>query len=112
MKIMIVWQARGKITYKHFSNLLDYEDADKIGYGKTVLIGFSLPLKNRILKAVKAFLAGIHYGYPLCCILNFCIDSLLDRPAAQLRWSDKTEFVECCFHVRKHGKQIIPLDLY
>lgn len=116
MRVLVVWQKETKITYKRFSTILSYEHADRIGkekgYGETVLVGLSLPLKNRILKAAKDFFAGIHYGYPSCCIVNFCMDVLLDRPAAQLRWSDKTDYVECFLHVRKHDKQIIPLDLY
>jgi hypothetical protein len=115
MKLTIVWQQNTKITYKHYSDFLDYENADRIGkekgYGKTILIGFSLPFRKRILKAINDFIAGIHYGYPLCCVLNFCIDTLLNRPCAQLRYSDK-EYVECFMHIRKHGKNPIPEDLY
>jgi len=116
MRVLVIWQKETKITYKRFSTILSYENADRIGkekgYGETVLIGLSLPFRNRIIKAMKDFRAGMYYKYPICCVLNFCFDVLLDRPSAQLRWSDKTDFVECCFHVRKHGKQIIPLNLY
>lgn len=112
----IVWQNGNKITYKHLSDSLDYEDADKIGkekgYGQTVFIGTSLPFKRRILNTLKDFRAGVFSKFPICCVLNFCFDDLLDKPSAQLRWSNKTDYVECCFHIRKHGKQIIPLDLY
>jgi len=116
MKTTVVWQNGDKITYKHYSTLLNYEDTDRIGkergYGETVVIGFSLPFSNRILKAMQDFYAGIKYHYPVCCILNFCIDGVLDRPSAQLRWSDETEYVECFLHIRKRCKKPIPLDLY
>jgi hypothetical protein len=116
MHTIIVWQKETKITYKRFSTILSYEHADRIGkekdYGETILVGFSAPFKNRIGKAARDMLAGFRYKFPACCIIHFCIDAVLDRPSAQLRWNDKTEFVECCFHVRKRGKQIIPLDLY
>ena len=116
MKTLVVWQKETKITYKRFSTILSYEQADRIGkekgYGETVLIGFSLPFKNRILKAALDFFAGIRYNYPACCVLNFCIDTVLDRPSAQLRWNDRTDHVECFLHARTHTKKVIPLNLY
>ena len=112
MKVRIVWQKDLKVTYKHFSDFLDYQQTDKMGYGKTVVIGFSLPLQKRIVKALNDFIAGIHYKYPICCVLNFCIDTILDRPSAQLRYSKRTEYVECWMHIKKNGKQAIPIDLY
>lgn len=87
MKTLVVWQKETKITYKRFSTILSYEYADQIGkqkgYGGTVLIGFSLPFKNRILMAARDFFAGFRYNYPACCVLNFCIGIMLDRPSAQ-----------------------------
>jgi len=116
MKTLIIWQKETKITYKRFSTILSYEQADRIGkekgYGETVLIGFSLPFKNRILKAALDFFAGTRYNYSACCILNFCIDTVLDRPSAQLRWNNTTDHVECFLHARMQTKKIIPLDLY
>ena len=112
MKTLIEWQKETKVTYKRFSDIIDYEDADRMGYGKTVLIGFSLPFHKRMLKAVNDLIAGIHYRYPICCTVNFCMDTLLDRPSAQLRYSEKTDYVECFAHIRRHGKSTIPLDLY
>ncbi len=108
MKITVVWQHK----YKHFSDLITYDQADMMGYGKTILIGFSLPFKKRILKAVNDLIAGIRYHYPICCVLNFCLDTLLDRPSAQLRYSDRTDYVECFLHIRKYGRKAIPSDLY
>ena len=110
MKITVVWQQEAIIKYKHFSDLIDYEEADKIGYGRAILIGFSLPFRKRMWKALNDLIAGLRYRYPLCCVLNFCIDTMLDRPCAQLRYSEK-EYVECFVHVR-YSKRIIPKDLY
>jgi hypothetical protein len=115
MKITVVWQQEANIKYKHFSDLIGYAQADKIGkekgYGKAILIGFSLPFRKRMWKAINDLIIGARYRYPLCCVLNFCIDTLLDRPCAQLRYGQK-EYVECAIHIRKHGKRIVPNDLY
>jgi hypothetical protein len=119
MKTTVIWQTeRGKITYKHFhtSDFLDYEDTDRIGikrgYGKTVIIRTPSAFKYRILTFARDFFNGIHEKIPVCCVLNFCIDTVLDRPSAQLRWSDNTDHVECFLHARTHTKKAIPLDLY
>jgi hypothetical protein len=117
MHAIVIWQKETKITYKKYRNiLLTYEDADQIGkekgYGETVVIRFSLPFKTRIRKAILDFFAGMTYRYPMCCIVNFVVDTLLDRPSTQLRWSDTTDYVECFLHARTHTKKAIPLDLY
>jgi len=116
MHTIVIWQKETKITYKRYSTILSYEYADRIGkekgYGKTVFIKSSLPLKSRILKAALDFFAGFRYEYPTCCTLNFCIDTVLDRPSVQLRWNDKTDHVECFLHARTHTKKAIPLNLY
>jgi len=112
MKVRVVWQKDSKVAYKHFSHFLDYKQTDEMGYGKTVVISFSISLQKRIVKALNDFIAGIHYKYPICCTLNFCIDTILDRPSAQLRYSKRTEYVECWMHIKKNGKQEIPIDLY
>jgi hypothetical protein len=115
MEITVVWQQQTKIKYKHFSEFLDYEQADQIGqekgYGKTILIGFSLPFKRRIRKAIIDLIAGFNYHYPICCVLNFCLDTLLNRPCAQLRYSDN-EYVECFLHIKKCGRKTVPENLY
>jgi len=116
MKTLVIWQKETKRTYRHFSTILSYEQADQIGkergYGEIVLIGFSLPFKKRIQKAILDFFTGFRYKYPACCILNFAFDTVLDRPSAQLRWSDKTDHVECFLHAKTHTKKAIPLNLY
>ena len=116
MHTVVIWQKETKITYKWFSAILSYAYADQIGkekgYGETVLIGFSLPFKKRILKAVRDFFVGLTYHYPVCCIAEFAIDTMLDRPSAQLRWNDTTDHVECFLHNRRHTKKAIPLNLY
>ena len=30
--------------------------------------------------------SGIHYGYPICCVLHFCWDNALGRAAGMTRW--------------------------
>lgn len=115
--ITVVWQKDGKITYKWFSILLTYEETDNIGkqkgYGRTLVIGFPYPFIKRIQRVITDFKAGIDSKYPICCVLNYCIDTLLNRPSAQLRWSNRTEYVECELHVRLNGgRQVIPSDLW
>lgn len=116
--VTVVWQKGNKITYKRFPTFpLTYEEADRFGedrgYGKTVVIVYELPLLKRIVKTVEGFLDGIRSDYPICCVVNFCIDRMLGRPCTQLRWSSRTEYVECSWHVRRNGgKEKIPEDLY
>ena len=116
MKNLVVWQKETEITYKRFLTILSYEHADRIGkekgYGETVLIKSSLPFKSRILTAARDLFVGFRYNYPACCILNFCADTVLDRPSAQLRWNDTTDHVECFLHARRHSKKSIPENLY
>lgn len=118
MHTIVVWQQETKITYKRFSDsLMDYEEFDQIGkekgYGHTLFIRSSQPVIRRILETIKDFRSGIfEYKFPVCCVVNFCIDDLLDRPSALLRWSNRTDHIECFVHIRKRGKQVIPLDLY
>ncbi|MDH5447606.1 MAG: hypothetical protein OEX01_01185 [Candidatus Bathyarchaeota archaeon] len=113
----IVWQKGKKITYKHFLFFLTYEEADIIGkerrYGRTIVIGFRSPFLKRLIKAANDCINGMRYHYPICCIVNFCMDRILDRPSAQLRWSRRTDYVECAWHVRRNGgRKKIPEDLY
>ena len=116
--ITVVWQKANRITYKRFPAFpLTYEEADKFGeergYGRTVVIGYELPLPKRMVKAVTDFFEGIRSNYPICCVINFCIDRILARPSVQLRWSSRTEYVECTWHLRRNGgKEEIPEDLY
>jgi hypothetical protein len=116
MATIVVWQKGRTITYKRYSTFLNHEDADQIGeekgYGETVVIRDQSSFQCRLLTLVNDFVSGIRCKYPVCCVLNFCIDSLLGRPSAQLRWSDGTDYVECFLHARRHGKKSIPPDLY
>jgi hypothetical protein len=112
MMVRVVWQKGSKIVYKHFSGLLSYEQADKMHFGRTVVIGFSLPLWKRVMRVLRDFVGGVCSGYPFCCIFQYCLDRLFDRPSAQLRWSNRTEYVECWVHIRKNGRNLIPADLY
>jgi hypothetical protein len=116
MHTIVIWQKETKITYKRYSTILSYEYADQIGkekgYGETVFIKSSLPFKSRIHAVARDLFAGFRYNYPICCVINFCIDTVLDRPSIQLRWNDTTDHVECFLHARIHTKKVIPLDLY
>lgn len=108
----MVWQKGSQVVYKRFSDVLSYKQADRMGFGRTVVIGFSLPLWKRIVRVLRDFVEGVCSGYPICCVFHFCLDVALDRPSAQLRFSKRTEYVECWFHVRKNGCELIPRDLY
>ena len=117
MRTTVVWQKGTKITYKRFSNiLLSYEHADQIGkeegYGETIIMRDQAPFKVQLLTVVSDFVSGVRYKFPVCCVLNFCIDNLLGRPSAQLRWTDKTDHIPCFVHSKKHTKKAIPLNLY
>jgi hypothetical protein len=116
MRTTVVWQKGTEITYKRLSNILSYEQADQIGkekgYGKTVVIRQDAPFQRQLLTFVSNFVNGIHFKFPICCALAFCVDSLLGRPSAQLRWNDTTDYVPCAVHLRRYGKKLIPPDLY
>jgi hypothetical protein len=116
MLTTVVWQKGTKITYKKYSAVLTYEDTDRIGkekgYGKTLVMLDQASFKVQLLTVVSDFVNGVCSKFPVCCVLNFCIDHLLGRPSAQLRWGDNTDYVECCIHARRHTKKAIPLDLY
>jgi hypothetical protein len=95
---------------------MDFEDADKIGkqnnYGKTLFISYPQPLKKRLLKSIKDLKNGIKYHYPICCILNFCTDTILNRPSHPLRYTESTNYVVCTIHHKKYGKKPIPEGYY
>ena len=116
MRTTVVWQKGTKITYKRLSDILSYEQTDQIGkekgYGETVVIRQDAPFQRQLLTVVSEFVSGVRYKFPVCCVLNFCIDNLLGRPSTQLRWGDNTDHVECFLHARAHTKKAIPLDLY
>jgi hypothetical protein len=117
MRTTVVWQKGLKITYKKYPNfLLSYEETDQIGkekgYGETIVMLDPAPFKGQLLTVVSDFVNGVRSKFPVCCVLNFCIDHLLGRPSAQLRWNDTTDYVECFLHARRHTKKAIPLDLY
>jgi hypothetical protein len=117
MGTTVVWQKGRKITYKKYPYIfLTYEYADQIGkekgYGETVVIRFRTSFQRQLLTFVNDLVSGIRYKFPVCCVLNFCIDNLLGRPSAQLRWGDNTVHIECFVHAKTHTKKAIPLNLY
>jgi len=117
MRTTVVWQKGTKRTYKKYRDFpLSYEYADQIGnekgYGETVIMLDQAPFNVQLLTIVSDFISGIRFKFPVCCVLNFCVDSLLGRPSAQLRWNDTTDHVPCAVHLRRYGKKTMPLDLY
>lgn len=67
------------------------------------------PLKHRIKGAIEDIVTGLKSRYPICCIINFVFDDLLDLPSPVLRYSDRTEHVECWLCLKRNGgKQRYP----
>jgi hypothetical protein len=100
-----------------FSTFLSYKHADFIGkrkgYGKTIIIRFAgFSLEKLTIGIVKTFFDGIKYRYPICCVIQFCLDMILNRPSTQLRWNSKTDYVPCSLCLRRLEKEAIPSDLY
>jgi hypothetical protein len=59
---------------------------------------------DRLSKSKGDFIVGLRYGYPLCCVLNFTIDSLLGIPSGLSRGeshhAEIGPYVPCHFHKR------------
>jgi len=59
---------------------------------------------NRVAKAKRDFVVGVRYGYPLCCVLNYALDSALGTPAGLRRGETydprSGTYVPCHFHRR------------
>jgi hypothetical protein len=67
-----------------------------------------LRVLDRLSKSKRDFMLGLSYGYPLCCVLNFTIDSLLGVPSGLSRGESYSRklgsYVPCEFHKRvKHA---------
>lgn len=115
----LTWKNGKKVTYKNLREHLSYEDADKLGqqkgYGKAILIReMKSSFLERILMAIRDFKVGVfRFHYPICCVINFCIDDILKRPCCVIRWSNRTGYVECAYHIRANGgTEEIPEDQF
>jgi hypothetical protein len=51
---------------------------------------------------LRHFINGVKYGYPLCCIINFCIDSIVGLPSGISRGVRHRlgGYVPCRLHTR------------
>ncbi|MGD0175610.1 MAG: hypothetical protein ABSC50_02155 [Candidatus Bathyarchaeia archaeon] len=63
---------------------------------------------DKLSKSKSDFMFGLRYGYPLCCVLNFTIDSLIGIPSGVSRGESYNTkvgpYVPCHFHKRvKHA---------
>lgn len=61
------------------------------------------PLPRGLRAALRDWRLGREYGFPICCIVHFCLDRLFGRAAAMTRWRQiaapaswpATAFVPC-----------------
>ena len=57
---------------------------------------------RRLTRAKRDLVAGLRYGYPVCCVLNYTLDSILGLPGGLSRGerfdSKSRGFVPCHFH--------------
>ncbi len=71
-----------------------------VGYDTKSLVGF------RIEKTITDLLTGIKYKYPLCCILEFCFDTLIGKNNHAFRKGkiiihrEISDYVPCWIHRR------------
>lgn len=68
---------------------------------------------NRISGAIRAFTSGLKYGYPICCVANYSLDSFLGVPSGLSRGETYVAsigtYVPCHFHKRVL-KPLTPLE--
>jgi hypothetical protein len=115
-KPIAVWYTDTKTTYKRFKHPITLDEAIEIGkqkgYGEQVIICPSILPKTQITKSIKDLINGIKYGYPLCCIIQFSLDTLRNLPIqATLRYTDTVDYVPCNLHIR-NCKKPIPEDTF
>lgn len=59
---------------------------------------------SRFFRAGRAFVSGLKYGYPICCVANYSLDSFLGIPSGLSRGEDRAPslgtYVPCHFHKR------------
>ena len=121
----IIWQNKsGKVTTRFVTKWPTYEKSDKVGqrlgWGKTLLIDSPMDgpsLSSWIKGAIADFQCGLYWkfaqGYPLplCCITQFCLDTLLGRLNTAYRWREGIDHVPCRIHLMlMGGRQNIPDD--
>jgi hypothetical protein len=106
-----VWYSQNKVTYQRFKHPITYEEATNIGkqkgYEGQPFVCASILPKTHIKKALKDLINGIIYRYPPCCITQFSLDTLMNRPIqAILRYTDTVDYVPCNHHIRSCKKPI------
>jgi len=72
-------------------------------YPTCVCVAFISSLRKRIKFFLLNLRYGLKFGYPICCILHYCLDGLIAVPSALMRYSDRTQYVECAYHVKRNG---------
>jgi len=64
-------------------------------------------LLDRLSKSIRDLVSGLRYGYPVCCVFNYFLDSFLSIPSGLSRGeiTDPTlgTYVPCHFHRRVNG---------
>ena len=50
-----------------------------------LLLVWRTSIRKRPRQAIRDFALGIRYRYPLCCIINFCIDTFFGKTYAGLK---------------------------
>jgi hypothetical protein len=55
-----------------------------------------------VTRAIESVVHGLKFGYPVCCVFNYSLDSLLGIPSGLSRGETvtptRTEYVPCHFH--------------
>jgi hypothetical protein len=55
-----------------------------------------------VARAIESVIHGLKFGYPICCVFNYSLDSLLGIPSGVSRGEKMTpareEYVPCHFH--------------
>lgn len=82
-----------------------YVDATKDEWEKNLYARHHAP-HNRVKSAIRDFYLGVKYRFPLCCILNFCLDKLGKKWSGQKRGFKYTRwdvpYVPCIFHTSRY----------
>jgi hypothetical protein len=59
---------------------------------------------SRLFRAIRAFVSGLEYGYPICCVANYSLDTFLGIPSGLSRGEEYAPsvgtYVPCRFHKR------------
>ena len=86
-----------------------YKTKVRFSHTRTTVAGEPLlRVLDKLSKSKRDLMLGLRYGYPLCCVLNFTLDSLRGIPSGLSRGESYNEklgsYVPCEFHKRvKHA---------